>query len=178
MALGQCSPGDCWARKRKKIWEWLLEQVSTRGHQSPFWPQVQLQGSKRLELQGSESGLMVSWAEPTASIQNIFGYFLGRSSAPRCLVSGRRQRCPFSIWRCIGSWVGSSVCRILEGFTGFLPCLTFLQRQVQRPTKRWCCIVSWPFSCPWPSGVLVGGERGWYWWINWGLLCHQGGQLR
>ena len=45
-------------------------------------------------------------------------------SSPRCLMSGRGQRCPFSIGCGLAAWSGDSGFRMFEGFPGFqMPCV-------------------------------------------------------
>ena len=104
--------------------------MSTRGRQSPFWPQVQLGGFKRGELQGSKAagsalGLMACGAEPeppTASTQRMCGCFLvPRDSLLQdtsCQVDGTGVSLPDLEVDGQPGWVAVGV-KFLKHFLGF-----------------------------------------------------------
>lgn len=107
-------------------------------------------GSSKAAGPGSEVGLMVGWAEPTASTQRGLGLFSGHLgfSAPRCLTSRRGHRCPFSIWCQLAAWLGGSVFRMFEGFTGFWNVLWSSRGKSQNPHNIYVELWASHFQAP------------------------------
>ena len=138
--------------------QWLLSQREEENlshsyswcpQESPIVPTRSMYCSKAAGA-SSEVGLMLGWAEPTASTQMFFGCFLDTtwySLLQDASFQAEYTGVPSVFLVGLAAWLGGIMFRMLEEFT-VSECPVLLQRQDLRLTKHLCCILCRQISSP------------------------------
>lgn len=118
--------------------------VAVRADIHKIGPQYLLDpgAAPRLQVQDQWWGwYCVGWnPEQAPRGLGLFSMRLGLP-VPRCPMSGRGHRCPFSSWCGLAAWLGGSVFQMLAGFTGFWNALCFSRTRSWDPHS--ICVESW-----------------------------------